>query len=399
MISKTLKRYFLGIALIFSFLLNLFFYFVEIHPIILKKIHKDKYLTSSDANNHKSLIVKAALQMNLSQNTKMKFGTPDNFFQEVRKLRNSNQEKIFEEYNYLKAFLLNGLIEYGIKRKDNVILNRIPDIFRNYINAKGEILFEMNKVDQATFGLAFIETEQYTHHPEYKKGIDLIYKYLKDSINKKHNIIIYRNKDLHQFVDALGMVCPFLIKYGVTYHDTLALGIANREINYYIKYGLEANTHFPFHAIELDNKIRLGPSTWGRGIGWYAIALAYSIHYTNKHNNPYYKVFENEMNIIYNNLNKLRYNNCWGQFINGDENEQVDTSTTALLLLAFNIAGKESLTDEAIAHIFRKYTTTEGYIDFTSGDTFDINRYSTEFGKSELTQGLILSLYSNAKNE
>jgi len=399
MISKTTKRYLFGFALIFSILLNLFFYFVEIHPIILKKIHKDKYLTSSDANNHKNLMVKAALQMDLSQNTKMKFGTHDNFFQEVKKLRNSHKEKIFEEYNYLKAFLLNGLIEYGIKRNDTVILNRIPDIFSNYINAQGKIMFDMNKVDQATFGLAFIETEQYTHIPEYKKGIDLIYKFLKDSLNKKENIILYRNKDEHQFVDALGMVCPFLIKYGATYHDTLALGMANREINYYIKYGLEANTHFPFHAIELDNKTRLGPSTWGRGIGWYAIALAYSIHYTNKDNNPYYEIFVKEMNILYANLIKLRYKNAWGQFINGDKNEQVDTSTTALLLLAFNIAGKENLNDEKIALIFRNYTTTEGYIDFTSGDTFDLNRYSNEFGKSELTQGLILSLYSNAKNE
>jgi UDP-N-acetyl-D-mannosaminuronic acid transferase (WecB/TagA/CpsF family) len=102
------------------------------------------------------------------------------------------------------------------------------------------------------------------------------------------------------------------------------------------------------------------------------------------------------MNILYTNLKKLQYHDCWGQFINGDEKEQIDTSTTALLLLAFNMAGKENFTDDKIARIFKNYTTSEGCIDFTSGDTFDINRYSTEFGKSELTQGLLLSLYGNA---
>ena len=102
------------------------------------------------------------------------------------------------------------------------------------------------------------------------------------------------------------------------------------------------------------------------------------------------------MDILYRNLKILQYHNCWGQFINGNKSEQVDTSTTALLLLAFNLAGKEKLSDKEIVGIFKQYTTSDGYIDFTSGDTFDINRYSTEFGKSELTQGLILSLYSNA---
>lgn len=248
------------------------------------------------------------------------------------------------------------------------------------------------------FGLSFIALHQIHGEYKYRRGADQIYQYLKEKQSKDNKLILYREGDSRQFVDVLGMVVPFLIKYGITYNDKTALDVAYGQALFYIKMGLEGHTGFPFHAFSLDTGLRLGPANWGRGIGWYAIALAYVVHYTNNKNNREYATIRNEIDRLHKYLMVLRSNGYWGQFVTGERNDRIDTSTTSMFLYAFGLAGNEGPDESELVDLLGRYTTAEGYLDYTSGDTYSVNRYALEYGKSELSQGMLLSLLGLAAN-
>jgi hypothetical protein len=56
------------------------------------------------------------------------------------------------------------------------------------------------------------------------------------------------------------------------------------------------------------------------------------------------------------------------------------------------------LTKHEILSKLENYINRDGEILQTSGDTYGVNRYSATFGKSELSQGMLLLLLANAKD-
>ena len=77
-----------------------------------------------------------------------------------------------------------------------------------------------------------------------------------------------------RFVDTVGLVCPFLWLYGETYDVPQAKALCLRQLEEYKEYGLQPVTGLPAHAFRLSDGAALGIGDWGRGCGWYALALA-----------------------------------------------------------------------------------------------------------------------------
>lgn len=382
--------------LVMSLGVNATFYFVGIHPVLIKKLHVDEYLQNVGVDEYRGRVLDGALAMAASDEVLMPFGDNEHFLRELKKLIDARERAIYFSYSFPKAYLMNGLLEYAASINDKRLIDEVTGIFADYHGADGRLSFELNKVDQAPFGLTFIALHELHGDAKYKNGADQICMYLKSHI-EKNGLILYRDGDDRQFVDVLGMVVPFLVRYGVAYNDNDALRIAYAQLNYYIENGLEQNSGFPFHGINIKSRLRLGPANWGRGIGWYALALAYALHYTNTGDNPYIDVFRREMDRIHDRLMGLRSEGHWGQFVSGGNGVEIDTSTTTMLLRAFQLAGNEKPSESLLASLFAAYTTIDGYLDFTSGDTYSINRYAVEHGKSELSQGVLLSLLAEAQ--
>lgn len=360
----------------------------------MRKLVGNNYIDHVNIEGYKTIVLGTALRMGESDKTFMHFDDLINKHRVISRIIYRRKQEENLKFYYPKAFLLNGLTDYAVSNNDSLLMQKITYIIKNYLKDDGHLAFEMDKVDQAVFGLSLISLQQHTDNPFYLKAINDIFRFLKTKVNTDYNIILYRDNQHIQLCDALGMICPFLIKYGTVYKDSIALKMAYNQINYYIKYGLDLETHLPFHAVDLQKNIRLGPVNWGRGVGWYLISLAYAIHYTDEDVNPYYSMYCYEMDLLFEKLMELRINNYWGQFISGDTSDSIDTSTTTLLLYAFGLANYINYQDEEIVKIFSAFTNTKGFLDFTSGDTQDINKYSNEFGVSELSQGMLLSIFS-----
>jgi unsaturated rhamnogalacturonyl hydrolase len=386
----TSKQRVLITLFIISVTANLIFYLISINPIIVEKLKKDDYLSQISDENYIMKVIDASIKMCYLNKEVLPVNNHFDFFSGLMKIISKKSQ----HNDPHKAYLINGLVDIGISSNDTVLLNNVIGILKKHTKSDGSLAFKLEFIDQVAFGFALCDFDSYFENQQYKKGADEIYDFLKKNIEPVTNLILYRPNDNRQFVDALGVICPFLIKYGTTYKDSSALRMACQQINFYINNGLDCKSRFPYHGVNIKNNLGLGSSNWGRGIGWYVLALAEAIKYTNSNNNPYYSTFCDEMDKIYINLMSLRVKNYWGQFITGDSADKIDTSTTTFLLYAFALCGYDTFSKYNVVDLFKPYTTTKGYLDFASGDAFGIGSYSPIEGKSEMSQGMLLSLLS-----
>lgn len=382
-------------TLIISIGIILIFYYYEIHPYLYNKITRKYNMLSKNISNetYKKKVLLCALKYSKHEVPKMSLA--DNTFFPVvfiRELSLSIKGNNRLKNSFPRAFLLNGVIDYAISKDDKKAISLIEKKILSFANDVIKNTNNIKFVDQVSMGMSAIKLYQITKKPVYKDLCDTLITFLTDSIDSKHNIILYRkDKDFH-FVDVLGMICPFLLMYAQEFENEDFIEISNNQLEFYITHGL-SSSHFPFHALELSNKTPLGSSNWGRGIGWYMLALSATLKYTNNKNNKKYDYFRNEMNILVSNLEKFRQNHYWGQFLGISKKWNIDTSSACMIIYSIKLSGYE-INLNNFYEFLKPLTRKNGAVDFTSGDTEDINLYSREYGISELTQGILLSIFN-----
>ncbi|UII76122.1 glycoside hydrolase family 88 protein [Flagellimonas sp. HMM57] len=387
------------VILFILLILILLFYSVEIHPYIIVKLRRRFFMydKKTPLQYYETGVLKAALR--ISKNETPKMSLADNTYFPIvlvrlfyLKLRKNNRLK----NSFPRAFLINGIYDFAERRNDESLFVHIEKILSPFVKGINNGDIKIGYVDQVSMGVVLLKLFNRTKKNEYKLASDLILEYVTNSIHKKHNIILYRKgKDFH-YVDVLGMVCPFLYLYAKTFNRPDLTTLANDQLLYYMKNGLAASK-FPFHGIELETLTPIGSSNWGRGLGWYMLGLSAALAYTSEQNNPKYPYLKKEMDNLNVQLEKFKNNHHWGQFLGISKKWHTDTSVSCMLIYSLNIADY-SFDDNAFYTFIKPLTSKNGLVDFTSGDTEDINIYSREYGHSELTQGLLLSILSKNTN-
>lgn len=279
-------------------------------------------------------------------------------------------ERNSENYNnYYMAYNLAGLSQYALKYKDDNIVSRLREKADKWITPEGNLTYELKRIDQCPIGILYINLYKLTKEAKYKKIADSIYKYLKDH-RMNGNLIPYNNS-VNNLSDAVGMYVPFLIEYNSLTGDTLARRIAIDNIELYKRDGCDAITHLPFHGYNIESGVKLGASNWGRGMGWFLLAVAYCT--------------ETNDSILQKSVSELPYT----QF--PLSNDHFDSST-ALLFEIYKQATEP--TREFTLDFIRTHIHTNGFVGDCSGDTYAPNDYSHSFGNNELCNGLLLLLCS-----
>lgn len=362
----------------------------------LKKISKvfDSHLInkSTDTRTLETLVVNKALQMAKRKKvyTSMKNYGIKNKLIDLYFWKSSAKRRL---YHFPKAYLFAGLTEYGLAKKDNILLTKVAQYFDYYINPDGTPAFRFDKVDQVPFSMAALNLFIHFGISKYKIMSDLTFEQLKSMAEPNTKLIPYGNQLSLYVTDLLGMICPFLIKYGSHFSNEDAVKLAHAQIDYYINNGIDKETHMPFHVINRNINIKLGPVNWGRGVGWYFIALAYYSKLLNSRNTPYIR---NEAENIMKTLTKLRNNeSMWSQF--PGSSQKFDSSATVMNMYAFNCLKDNYYNKDEIFKLLKNYIDSKGAILQSSGETRGAHIYSNYFSRSEFTQGFLLMLLSIAK--
>ncbi len=360
---------------------NIIFIYVNIYPIIVsqfKRKFNSKLANHIGFETYKSLVVKSALEM-LKSKTVLMPESERSFKEDIKSIIGKRRKHPY--FYYPKAFLYSGITSIAGTESYKYILNDNLSYLNSFINEDGTPRFDITCPDQVPFGLAALDLYAITKAEKYKIFAGYIFKYIQDHFSNEG--MLYRENISSQLNDILGMICPFLSAYGAEFNDKSALEMALQQFNIYYKKGVDHATGIPSHGYNLESEVKVGSSNWGRGIGWYLLALAEL---------PNTPEIAEKSNFVYHTLKKLSLTSGGYSQYPGTS-EAFDASTTVMVLYFIKKRGYP-VNENDITTILASMTTKDGYLDNTSGDTYDLNVYSRTFGFSELSQGILLKLLS-----
>lgn len=380
--------------MIISLAVNFIFFYFDILPAIKKRIYRrrlsfiSRFSKDQLTSEIEEKIINQSLRMAKSKTVLMPMAEQQTLIDELKKYFYRRVRKEKSRFNYPKAYLFAGLSEYGVSKQDDGLLKMISSEFDNYINNDGLPIFPFEKIDQIPFGIAAINLFSYFGMEKYKFTADYYFEKLMELKEEKLGIVYYRKNESIDFVDTIGMICPFLVRYGATFNNQSARELAKNQLKYYINKGLDLDSSLPAQALIKRNNIKVGSYNWGRGIGWFIIGLSDYLRFTN--DSSYLESY----NKIQKTLFDLRTKDMvWTQFPGSCED--FDASSTTMIMYGLNSI-LEIYTKNEIFSILKPHII-EGIIRNTSGDTYYANRFSHSFGESELSQGFLLMLLATAK--
>lgn len=388
------KIFYLGLIASLGF--NFLFIYVDVFPDLKRRLVKETYFEKGSWNDDMvRTVVNTSLQMFSSEELLMPMRQYPNF---TSKLKNLKQDDTSSIFYFPRAFLALGLIEYAIKSDDTALFRDTKMIFDDfYFNPKDKISFELEYVDQVPLGLCALKIYKKTKEIKYKIFAENVFDWLNSKAKciDGRELILYRDHHDFLLVDTLGMICPFLVEYSKEFNEERAFSLAIAEFEYFQDYGLDQSLRTPFYAINVEENLALGSNNWGRGMGWYAIALAAMVelemccdNFQNK------RLYSTEAQAFFENIQKLSLNGLFSQF--PGISRKLDSSATTMLMYA----GAKFIEKKEKNPVWYKKAMeelsilikTNGKIGFCSGDTVSVNIYSKTFGESELSQGFLLLL-------
>lgn len=258
----------------------------------------------------------------------------------------------------------------------------------------GEWLAEPTRIDCAKLCYEMLCCDGIDNN-SIKPALDYVAKMLNDLAEKYGTIPYNENVSNYRFVDTVGMICPFLIKYGLTFGESGYIDIALNQIKDFAKKGIDEKTLLPFHCYDERNSNKLGICGWGRGCAWWAYGVTESLKVlidSEEYNSD--KVFLLRQAVtFFDEMKKYFHNDGSLGRVVLDENSLQDNSASSMLGYCFEyLHGLTENEDysavvKSITEHLKFSTRRNGVVDYSQGDTMGIGFYSDGLSVVPATQG------------
>lgn len=306
-----------------------------------------------------------------------------------------------DKINWPNGLLAKGLADYYMENKNSeearIILNCLKKYYDRWISRGCKMYY----LDDAFSGMALIDLHQITGDEKYKKAAEAMVRYLIDHETDRGGSLPYRPKQKNQYIfaDSIGMVCPFLCKYGSTYGDLNAVNLAVTQIQNFIEYGMDAKTGLPYHGYHYETGVKYGIIGWGRAAGWLMIGMAESLAYMEP-DRPSYETIKQSYRRLVDKVEAYQLEGGLYSWQLEAKEGPVDTSATAMILYAI----ARSLDTKVLIGIHKSrmlrgrealwHTVKEGRIDNCLAECQGFSMYPQVYGAYPWSLGPALSLFA-----
>ncbi|MBR1626431.1 MAG: glycoside hydrolase family 88 protein [Bacteroidales bacterium] len=272
-------------------------------------------------------------------------------------------------------------------RDDNPILSAF--IERKIDVRTGDWKEKPVRLDIALLGYALMEKN--IDIRRIKSAMDSIYSLILEYKGDSETFPYVKHLPDVRFVDTLGLVCPFLAKYSVLFNCEGALKLAYNQIMEYDD-ALLAGWGFPSHAYNIKENKPLGIYDWGRGIGWYILALIALFDCTND------VLFRKKLILLADKLLLCQKND--GGFSSQVFSKNLPTEGSITVIAGLLLGKCYSFTGDVkykkafdkLINSLMTITQRNGALDMCQGDTKTIGIYSVHYGYMPFAQGLLSKL-------
>lgn len=381
-----------------SILFNLLFFVVDIYPVLSEIMSRKIYVSQASYVDDRpevleKQILNAALKMAGTTKHIMPYEEQTHFIGEIKKKIKQKPVSLHRWFDHPKGLLFIGLTKYAMSKSDTLLMQKISVSFDRLLIDNKEAIYSDFRVDHIPFGLAAINLYTFLGQERYKQVAEMMFSKLNTLlVNDRDGLIYYRlnQADKLYLVDTLGMVCPFLIRYGDVFNNAYAVQLAYNQMEFYSQCGLDERSFLPAHAVLREGNIKVGSQNWGRGVGWYFYPVAEYSHYVEM------GTFENVIAGIVKSMRILkREDGLWTKF--PGTSDQFDASPTLMYMYSKNLIAPGTFPRDFVFSALRPYINN-GVIGSTSGGAFSINDHSRAVGDSELSMGFLMMLLSVLKD-
>ncbi|MFC1762296.1 glycoside hydrolase family 88 protein [Planctomycetota bacterium] len=302
--------------------------------------------------------------------------------------------------NFGNALLALGILTNFRKSSNLEDLDVLNSYISKIIDKSDNFQEDLKTVDQCMIGYTLLGLYEINKNETLLNPIHQINKFILDfHIRTEGGLIPYRK---HQpsilYIDTLGMICPFLARYGYKFNSKECQDIAFQQLYDFYKNAIDHKTGLPFHAYEETQEIGFGLRGWTRGIGWYCIGLIDTIAYLPDDSDQRKILIDYFEEIIESVETYQKENGCWSWEI-CNINSRDDTSGTAMIGYSIARACEIGVLEETYAIISQKalmgiigYTSIDGKIWSSLAACGGIGDYPQLFGHAPWGQGPTLAL-------
>lgn len=366
---------------------------IDIIPLFkdwLERIHIGRYI---DINHWNSSISKAGMKW-LNHTPKIKV-TDNTRLVIIDMLRGNYTKNAIQHWQ--EAALLLGLIEFARKGNNKRAEHEIKKYLNTKFDEDGGWKQKPEQIDAAILGYAVIKID-FINIDGFKEALDYIWELIKSNMGEDGTVQYRKTMKNYRYVDTIGLICPFLVAYGIRYNKEECVRLAITQLKEFEHRGMLGKHYIPGHAYQLNNTLPFGLYGWGRGLGWFAVGLVDSwLELPQSH--PSKTILEEMIKKFATSI--LAYQNTdgnWNWTVTRAESRP-DSSTTAtlgwFLIQASQIEElSESCTKgaELAIHYLMSVTRRNGVVDFSQGETKDIGIYSMLFNALPFTQGFCIRM-------
>ena len=269
------------------------------------------------------------------------------------------------------------------------------------IDATGKPAPDLQVIDDFMAGMVFLEMYQRTGKDFYRVGAQKMAQWLMDYPTNRLGALSYRVEHPEVLmVDDKGMICGFLIRYGVEFGNAKALDLGVRQLRVFLQYGMNETDGLPYHAYDLKLGRKFGPNTWLRGTGWLAMGLADALAYL-PNNHEARAEFAAALTRMLDTLrNYQEPDGGWHWDVNNPVAE-FDSSGTAMIGYAVEKAIQsraidpawQTLSENALRSVLHQ-THPNGLVDQALAECNGVGHYAKSFKPSNYAQGPALGLFA-----
>ncbi|WP_395064851.1 glycoside hydrolase family 88 protein [Flavobacterium sp.] len=304
--------------------------------------------------------------------------------------------------SWQEASLLLGINEYLKHTNDVKIKKEIDNYINSKLNSDGTWKVIPKEIDAVILGYALLKLDGFNYQ-KYKPCFEILLTLINQLKGEDGTIAYRKHNPEYRYVDTIGFISPFLVRYGLLFNDDVAVQLGINQIREFNKYGMLLNKYIPCHTYKVKTHLPVGLFGWGRGLGWYAIGLidAWSElpkNHPNKEELTQMVINFGQMAVTFQNED-----GSWNWLILNKQSQK-DSSTTATLAwfftnaAAINTIAEQSLqAKEKALHYLKQVTRRTGVVDFSQGDTKTIGVHSQQFDILPFTQGFCLRTIYNKK--
>lgn len=240
-----------------------------------------------------------------------------------------------DKINWPNGLLAKSLSDYYMAHKNSDEARIILDCLRKYYDRWIRKGHKMYYLDDAFSGMALIDLHQATGEEKYKQAADRMAEYLFQHETDKAGNLCYRPRQQNGYIfaDGIGMICPFLCKYGSTYDNMNAINLAVTQIQNFIDFGMDAKTGLPYHGYQYESGVKYGVIGWGRAVGWLLVGMSESLAYMGE-DRPSYETIKQSYRRIVDKVEAYQLEGGLYSWQLGAKDGPVDTSATAMILYA-----------------------------------------------------------------